>query len=167
MKQLWILRHAHAEPFADEATDFERRLDKRGVREAEAMAALAGSLQLQFERVVVSPAARTLATAQQMAQVLAIPLRHVHADERIYLAQRKTLVAIVRALPDECGSVLLVGHNPGVSRLVRWLTDDDGIDELRPATLVGVAADLRHWSDADAGLFERLRVLRPEDADRR
>ena len=73
-------------------------------------------------------------------------------------------MSIVRALPADCSRALLVGHNPGVSRLAHWATEDARLDELRPATLVGSRADIASWSDAGQGLFERLRVLRPEDA---
>jgi phosphohistidine phosphatase len=164
MKELWILRHAHAEPYLDEKTDFDRHLDARGRREAASLGRLALALQLGFDQVLVSPAARTRATARGITDALGIPRGQVREEAGIYLADRKALVGLVRALPADCHRVLLVGHNPGVSRLVRWATDDDDCDDLRPATLVGTRADLKRWDDAEKGRFERLRVLRPEDA---
>jgi len=166
VKELWILRHAHAEPYHDEATDFARRLDRRGVSEAEAIGRLAAILELRFDLVLASPAARTLATAEAVCRALddAAPRPQLREEPAIYLADRRTLVAILRALPDGCERTLIVGHNPGVSRLVHWATDDDRLGELRPATLVGTRAEVGLWSEADQGAFERLRVLRPEDA---
>ena len=61
---------------------------------------------------------------------------------------------------------LLVGHHPGISRLARWLTDDDELDEFTPATLLGTGAELDRWEDAERGLFQRLLLLRPADAHR-
>ena len=164
MKELWILRHAHAEPYVDDVADFERRLDARGRSEADAIGRLAATLQLGFQLIVASPAARTLATARAVAAALSMGDSGLREDAAIYLADRKTLVSIVRALPADCSRALLVGHNPGVSRLAHWATEDARLDELRPATLVGSRADIASWSDAGQGLFERLRVLRPEDA---
>lgn len=166
MKQLWVLRHAHAEPYVGESTDFQRQLNERGRREALAMADLAQRHELAFDRVVVSPAARTLATAVELVRALRIPRGHVHEDGRIYLADRASLVEIVRGLPHHCERALLVGHNPGISRLARWLTDDDELDEFTPATLLGTGAELDRWEDAERGLFQRLLLLRPADAHR-
>ncbi len=166
MKQLWILRHAHAEPYVGEAGDFQRQLDDLGRREALAIAALARQHELRFDRVVVSPAVRTLATAAEVVAALGIPREHVHADERIYLANRARLVEIVRHLPSDCERALLVGHNPAISGLARWLTDDDDLGEFEPATLLGAGATLERWADLDRGLFERLCVLRPAAAGR-
>ena len=164
MKELWILRHAHAEPYRDEATDFERRLDARGEAEAAAIGRLCAALHLDFGYILASPAARTLATAKAVAGALAAASPKFLENPSIYLADRRTLVSIVRTLPADCGRALIVGHNPGISRLAHWATEDDRLDELRPATLVGTRADLDHWADAGEGLFERLRILRPEDA---
>ncbi len=164
MKELWILRHAHAEPYVDEAGDFARRLDGRGRAEAAAIGRLAAALHLNFDHVLASPAARTLATAQALVTAVPDGTARVHEEPAVYLADRHALVAMVRALPARCQRALIVGHNPGVSRLVQWATGDEQSEELRPATLVGTRADLDHWPDAMPGLFERLRVLRPGDA---
>ena len=164
MKELWILRHAHAEPYRDEESDFARRLDGRGESEAAAIGRLCAALHLGFDCILASPAARTLATARAVALALADAGPKFLENPSIYLADRRTLVAIVRSLPEDCSRALVVGHNPGVSRLAHWATEDDRVGELRPATLVGTRADIDRWSDADEGLFERLRILRPEDA---
>jgi phosphohistidine phosphatase len=164
VKELWILRHAHAEPYRDEATDFARRLDPRGESEATAIGRLCAALHLDFDQIVTSPAARTLATAATVATALARGRHRIREEPGIYLADRKTLVALVRALPAECSRVLIVGHNPGVSRLAHWAIEDDSFGEIRPATLVGTRADIDLWTDADPGLFERLKILRPEDS---
>jgi len=99
VKELWILRHAHAEPYRDEATDFGRRLDARGQSEAAAIGRLCAALHLRFEHIVASPAARTLATAEAVATALAVGRHQFREEPRIYLAERRTLVALVRSLP--------------------------------------------------------------------
>lgn len=164
MKELWILRHAHAEPYRDEATDFDRALDARGRGEADALGRLARRLELCFDHVILSPARRTRSTAAGIIDALAIPGAHVEEHAGIYLAERQRLSELVRTLPAAADRVLLVGHNPGVSRLAQWALDDDDLDEFRPATLLGLRTDVARWDDVARGLFERLRLLRPEDA---
>jgi phosphohistidine phosphatase len=163
VRELWILRHAHAEPYVDEATDFDRALDPRGRSEAEALGRLAARLALAFDYVIVSPARRTRSTAAGIIGALSIPAARVEEHAGIYLAERRMLADLVRALPATAGRALLVGHNPGVSRLAQWALDDADLEEFRPATRIGMRADIDQWTDAGPGLFERVRTLRPED----
>ncbi|MBS0395544.1 MAG: histidine phosphatase family protein [Proteobacteria bacterium] len=163
MKHLTLVRHAHAEKHDSDIEDFERRLDKRGRREAEAMAELAHALGLHPDHIVTSPSVRTVSTAKEFARALGFPLQRIRHDDRIYLAERSMLVTILRSTPASCRHVLLVGHNPGVSRLARWLTDDEALGDLVPAAVCALRADLDRWADLDAGLFERVALRYPDD----
>ena len=163
MKQVTILRHAHADKQHSDAEDFERRLDKRGRREAEQMADLGYALGLRPDHILASPALRTISTAKEFAHALGYPLSKIRDDERLYLADRGVLATILRAVPVARRHVLLVGHNPGLSRLARWLSGDDSIADLPPAGLCTLQADIASWADLDAGLFERVRVRWPDD----
>lgn len=165
MKFVTIVRHAHAEKHEADVEDFERRLDKRGRREAEEMAELAHALALRPDHIVTSPAVRTVSTAKEFARALGFPLQKIRHDDRIYMADRAALVTILRAVPAACRHVLLVGHNPGLSRLAKWLTDDDSIGDLAPAALCALkGADVERWADVDAGAFERVALRWPGDA---
>ena len=163
MKQITILRHGHAEKQDRDAEDFERRLDKRGRREAEQMAELAHALGLKPDHILASPAARTLSTAKEFARALGFPLPKIRHDDRLYLAERAALAAILRTVPAARRHVLLVGHNPGVSRLARWLSGDDAIADFPPAGLCTLQADLGSWDELDGGQFECVQRRWPDD----
>jgi phosphohistidine phosphatase len=163
MKLVTIVRHAHAEKHDGDVEDFERRLDKRGRREAEQMADLAQALGLRPDHVVSSPAVRAISTAKEFARSLNFPLQRIRHDDRIYLAERSTLATILRSTPATARHVLLVGHNPGVSRLVSWLTGDDAGGDLPTAALCTLGGSLERWSELDGGLFEQVRLRWPDD----
>ena len=163
MKSLTIVRHAHAEKHDADVDDFERRLDKRGRHEAEKMAELAHALGVHPDHVISSPAMRAISTAKEFARALALPLPKIRHDDRVYLAELATLVTILRALPDSVRHVLLVGHNPGLSRLVTWLGGDPAIGDLPTAALCTLKADIEHWADLDAGRFDAVRLRWPDD----
>ena len=163
MKQLTIVRHAHAEKHADEAEDFERRLDKRGRREAEQMAELGHSLGVRADYIVSSPAVRAISTAKEFARALGYPLPKIRHDDRIYLADVATLATVVRAIPQSARHALLFGHNPGLSRLVAWLSGSTAQGDLPTAGLCTLRADLERWHDVAPGLFEVVRLRWPED----
>jgi phosphohistidine phosphatase len=163
MKHVTIVRHAHAEKLGSDIEDFERRLDKRGRKEAEQMAELAHSLGVRADYILSSPAVRAISTAKEFARSLGYPLQRIRHDDRIYLAERTTLVSILRATPASCRHALIVGHNPGISRLAAWLTGDDSIGDLQTGALCTVKADIDEWPEIAAGTFERVRLRWPED----
>jgi len=163
VKQLTIIRHAHAEKFSLDREDFERRLDKRGRREAEQMAALGHALGVRADYIVSSPAVRAISTAKEFARALGYPLPRIRHDERIYMADVATLATVLRAIPPGSGHALLFGHNPGVSRLVAWLSGTDAHGDLPTAALCTLHADLERWQDLAAGGFEVVRLRWPGD----
>jgi phosphohistidine phosphatase len=163
MKHITIVRHAHAEKQGTDIEDFERRLDKRGRKEAEQMAELAHSLGVRADHFVSSPAARAISTAKEFARSLGFPLQKIRHDDRVYLGERATLVAILRSTPASCRHVLIFGHNPGMSRLATWLTGDDSLGELPPAAFCTVKAAIDDWHAIAAGAFEKVRLRWPED----
>ena len=150
-KHLWLLRHAHAAAHADTGEDFERLLDARGRLEAEDIGRQARGLGIALDHIVASPAARTQATAKAIARALQLPIERIRYDERIYEAERTTLATIVRALPSTAYDVLFVGHNPGISKLARWLTDDDSLPEFAPATLQLLVTEIDAWTHLGRG----------------
>jgi phosphohistidine phosphatase len=164
MKQITIVRHAHAEKHDGDVEDFERRLDKRGRREAEQMAELAHALAVRPDHIVSSPAVRAISTAKEFARSLGFPLKRIRHDDRIYLADRATLVTVLRSTPAACRHVLLVGHNPGVSRLAAWLADDDTLGDLPTASLCTLKGRLDAWAELAEGAFEKTRLRWPDDA---
>ena len=163
MKLVTIVRHAHAEKHDGDVEDFERRLDKRGRREAESMAELAHSLGMRADHLLSSPAVRAISTAKEFARSLSFPLPKIRHDDRIYLAERATLVTILKATPAAYRHVLLFGHNPGLSRLAAWLSGDATIGELPTGAMCTLKAPIDSWEAIGAGAFELLRLRWPED----
>lgn len=121
-RTLVILRHAKSDWSGGEP-DRERPLAPRGRRQApEAGAWLAAHLDVP-ELAVVSPAVRARATWELVAAELPedVPIR---VEEKVYAGSGRELREVLGSLPLEVGSVVLVGHNPGVEDLVQELTGD-------------------------------------------
>jgi len=84
-------------------------------------------------------------------------------DERLYAASASQLLGVVRALPDEVDTVVLVGHNPGVEDLVSLLT---GEPVPMPTSALAVIRLADSWSSAGQSR-ETLRAAgRPPAASR-
>jgi phosphohistidine phosphatase len=126
---LWLLRHAKtvADP-PPGGDDFDRVLAPRGRRDAEALALLIGATGkglglgkvLLPQVALVSPAARTVATADLVLQGMGTPA----VQERpldLYGAEPDEVLERLRLVPDEITSVMVVGHNPTAHALARGL----------------------------------------------
>jgi phosphohistidine phosphatase len=117
MTRLVLLRHAKAVPHGA-AKDFDRALEPRGRVEAGRAARLLADLGLAPDVAVVSPARRTLETWAQVEPYL--PAAAVEHDATVYEADAKALLDCAARRP-EAGTVLIVGHNPGLKDLARLL----------------------------------------------
>ena len=82
----------------------------------------------RLDLVVHSDARRTRETWEALEPELAAgggEAGEVRPSSRVYEADARTLVDVLRAVPDDVGTVLLVGHNPGVQDLVVDLAGRD------------------------------------------
>jgi phosphohistidine phosphatase len=102
----------HAEASWDAETDRERPLSERGAAAACLMGETIASRGCRLQLIVSSPAKRALQTATLFAETPGVDCEVVF-DERIYEADRRTLLEIAARLSDALDSVMLVGHNPG------------------------------------------------------
>lgn len=120
MGTLVLLRHGKSDWSGDEP-DHLRPLARRGRRQVpEAGRWLAdhvGSIDL----AVVSSAERTRETWRLAAAELEVP-PPVREDDRVYAASARALLGVLRDVPAEARTVVLVGHNPGVEDLLESLT---------------------------------------------
>jgi phosphohistidine phosphatase len=119
-RQLIVLRHAKSDWPAG-IPDKDRPLAKRGRRDAPAAGRWLAEHVGRIDLVVHSDARRTTETwAAVEAELIAGGGRigKVKASARVYDASAEALLEVLRAVPDDVGRVLLVGHNPGVQDLV-------------------------------------------------
>jgi phosphohistidine phosphatase len=156
VKRLWLLRHAKAVSAETAPADFTRQLAERGERDARWISERLASGPHRPARIVASPAARTRRTAEIVAEVLARPSSSLVFDERLYLAAAGTLAAAVMATANDVESLLVVGHNPGLSELALDLVPELPLDDLPTSGIVGIDVDAASWSELETAR-KRLR----------
>ena len=176
---LWLLRHAKtvSDPPAG-GTDFDRVLAPRGRRDATALGrlfagkgeglgpALFGVPRPQV--ALVSPAARTAATAELVLAGMADPPER-RFDKALYGADPEEVLTFVRALPDDVTSAMVVGHNPTALELSQGLLSPRAKKALSaavrhgfPTCALGVYAfDVDRWADVVAGTAKLVALLSP------
>jgi len=128
MHELILLRHAEAVPIAGGGDDRQRPLSPRGEQEAQAAGLWLAAHGLLPQRVLCSPTRRTNETTRlALAAIEGAPVPQV-ADE-IHDATPGELLVLLDQHED-AGTVMLVGHNPGIERLVALLVEGRS-DEFR------------------------------------
>ena len=148
-RRLVLLRHAKS-AWPDGVPDPQRPLNERGRRDASAAGRWLRTYIDGLGAVVCSPARRARETWVLVAAELDDPPVPT-VDERIYTGPPADLLAVVRDLPDDAGTALLIGHNPGVAELVDLLSGDDR--EMRTASIAVLSWD-GAWADADADVAQ-------------
>lgn len=142
-RTLILLRHAKSDWSGDEA-DVARPLAKRGRRQARDSGRWLAARGHSVELAVVSPANRARSTWDLVSAELHVPPR-TRIDDRVYAASGTGLLDVVRGLPDEVLTVIMVGHNPGVEDLVAVLT---GESVPMPTSALAVIELSGPWSTA-------------------
>jgi phosphohistidine phosphatase len=171
MKRLTLLRHAKSSWDDPVARDFDRPLNAKGHRAGRTVGLEMRRLDLTFDAVVASPAARVIETLEEVTQGFGEPLSPYY-DERIYLASLDALLELVRATDDSIDSLLLVGHSPGLEQLALHLAGvkDKALRrsvEVKYPTgaLVEISLPVERWQDVNDGEGTMIRFVRPRDND--
>jgi len=159
VKRLTLMRHADARWKDASLSDLDRPLNRRGIAAAEAMARRLQELELVPDLLLASPARRTQQTAEILARELALP--RVLCEESLYLAGADELMKTVQATGPRVAHLLLVGHNPGVSELVRQLAPQRGSHALGTAALCSITFEAAHWSAINAACVTDVQCAEP------
>lgn len=114
MRELILLRHAHAEQATSGETDLDRPLSAEGHAEADAAGRWLLAQQLTPDRVLCSPSRRTRETLERV--LAAVGYVDQRLEETMYEASSGTLAALADAHRD-VERLMLVGHNPGLEQL--------------------------------------------------
>ena len=165
-KQLLVMRHAKSSWSDEGLTDFQRPLNKRGLRVAPQMAEFIHLQGLTPDLIVSSAASRAKMTAELfVGNCKDVGAEHLTFTKEFYHAPAEVYCEFVGRFADESvGTLLLVGHNPGLEDLVEKLT---GSWQVMPTAAIAhfdLGAD--SWSDIDDSFKAKLKNLwRPKEID--
>jgi phosphohistidine phosphatase len=156
LHRLVVLRHAKS-AWPPGVPDHQRPLGPRGLRDAPAAGRALAAADCLPDLALCSTAVRARRTWELAAAQWGTPPRVRH-DARLYAAGVPDLLEVVHEVPDRVGTLLLVGHNPGLEDLVLTLAGDaldDALEEVRtkfPTSAIAVLAWRGHtWRDLGPG----------------
>lgn len=168
MARLFIFRHGKTEFTSPTGRDRDRRLVSRGVRNSLQMAELMQKHMPCPEVILVSPAARTIETAEKVISVFGNEPEVIH-DDRLYLADGDTLFDVITSKAGEARVAMVIGHNPGLFILAHLLMAEDGnratksLSDFPTAALADMVFEAETMKDLSYDSGQLLSLLRPRE----
>ena len=133
MRRLILLRHAKSDWSKAGQADHDRALNARGRKTAPRMGSYLAEQSLVPDLVIASTAVRVRDTLDLVLGALGRSPK-VTSDRRLYEADAEDILDVVRETKAAVHTLLVVGHNPGLSDLSELLIAS-GSDEAQRAML--------------------------------
>jgi phosphohistidine phosphatase len=158
MKTVYLCRHAKSSWDNPALDDFDRPLNKRGMRDAPFMGDILRKKVAPPDLIYSSPAKRAISTAVQIADAFDIEENKIIQKQIIYDAVVSDLVKIINNTEDNLDIIMMFGHNPTFTMTSNYLSDKY-IDNIPTCGFVQIDFDFDSWSliNGNAGrliLFE-------------
>ncbi len=148
MKYLYIIRHAKSD-WDNQLQDFDRPLNQRGKNDAPKMGK---HLKENFDfpdLMISSSANRAISTARLIANELEYSLDKIIENKNLYHASPQSILKVLWEVAPEVETIFLFGHNPGLSDLVSYLTDEP--TELKTCCVAKLDFEMDDWNGLVAG----------------
>lgn len=150
MKYLYLVRHAKSSWDDLSLEDAKRPLNDRGMRDAPRMAKRLKEKEVTIDQMLSSHAVRALATCRNFSNVLRYPEENIIIQPSLYHASEDGMLQVVHGLNDTLDTVMIVGHNPGLTDFANSLTGEL-IANVPTSGIVAIAFDVDSWKDITWG----------------
>ncbi len=169
-KTVLLLRHAKSSREDPEVADFDRPLTRRGQRDAPRLGKWMHETGHKPDLVLCSDAKRARETWAGLAETLQSAAPALF-ERGLYMANAKALIHRLHRLAGNVGSVLVIGHNPGLEDTARALADGKGeaLERMRrkfpTAALARLDFDLEDWRNLEPGSGRLSHFVTPTELD--
>ena len=156
MKTLYLIRHAKSswdDPLQD---DFDRPLNKRGMKDAPRMGKRLQEMDIHPDMLLSSPAERALSTCMLIAEKIGYSARNIHTDQRLYHAGEDQLLAVVHGFHDGNDEIMIFAHNPGLTDFANRLNHDLVTDNIPTCGVVALQFAVNSWKEV---VWEKGKLL--------
>jgi phosphohistidine phosphatase len=150
VKTLYIIRHAKSSWVDVGLRDFDRPLSERGEKDAPRMGKRLKERAVVPDLLLSSPAKRAIKTGKFIAKALDYPKEKIVQDKRLYHADADAILAILSTMNDAHDTVLLFGHNPGLTEFANMLLNQT-IMNIPTTGVVAGRLSIVSWKNVKPG----------------
>ncbi len=166
--RLTLIRHAKSSWKDAALADHDRPLNKRGRRDAPRMGERLRARGFAPDAIFTSTALRARLTAHAIAEACGLEDR-LRAKKALFHADPEDVIELADAMAAKGGHrhVAVVGHNPGLTELVAWLTAD-ALENLPTCGVATIAVEGERYADGrdHRGRLELLETPKNDPARR-
>ena len=130
-QQLYLLRHAEAEPWSPLGNDFSRSLSSNGSHHAQLVSNWAFKTLQSPDTILCSPAKRTRQTLAPLLSLWSQLLAYTDFVDSMYGASLNMLQTLAEDAFSYSERLLMVGHNPGIMQMLVNVLPADQATEIK------------------------------------
>ena len=161
MKTLFIVRHGEASWDSPELSDYKRPLLKEEINISKTVANYLCEKKIIVNKIISSSAVRAMETAKVSAPIINFPKGKIEIMKELYLAELNEIFDVLYAIDDEFDSVMIFGHNPGLTELANAFLDKI-VDNLPTTAVVSVKINNEKWTDISVSEYSTNFIVFPE-----
>ncbi len=159
IRHLYVLRHAKSSWDDPELADHERPLAERGREAAQLLSEHLQREGIEPELVICSAARRAQETLERVD-----PTCERSLEDALYGASAGDWIERLKRVPDGLRSVIVIGHNPALQKLVLALGGPDrAVEDKFPTAALAHLTFACQWSELQPGCATLAGVVRPKD----
>lgn len=144
MKELILIRHAKSDWSNPNLTDFDRPLNKRGIKNAPLMAKKLKTLLNENPNLIISsPSLRTKQTLEYFLKEFDYKGEIVFED-KIYETSYLELLEVIKNVDDTKNKIFVIGHNPALNDLLDVFIDDFNLN-IPTSAILKLDFDTSSW----------------------
>lgn len=160
MKRLFLLRHAEAAN--DSAIDSERKLTDAGILKCQEISANLRNYIADIDLILSSNSVRTRETIENTLENLDIKKPKLYYTSDLYNCLESDLLQYLQYFEQRLGmvanNIILVNHNPAISHLTNFLSQNsinspyypEVVKGFSPGSLALFKANIKSWNELDS-----------------
>lgn len=146
MKRLILIRHAKSDWSQEGLTDHERTLNVRGKRDIPIMASILIRKYPTPDIILCSDAVRTKETIEGIIK-LGFKYKELVYSHKLYLTSVEKIEMELSTLPSHVETVMLCGHNPGLSDFLITMCNTGDIRGFPTLGTALMVLNIDEWTD--------------------
>lgn len=160
MKKVYIVRHAKSSWREIELEDIDRPLKQKGVEAAYDLGFKLKQKNELPDAILSSPATRAIHTAIILARVLQFSMHQIEINGQLYESGIDSLTDCIKKTGNQLSSVMLVGHDPGLTSLVNHMARLN-LEKINTAGAICLQFDCAAWEEISPENCTYLFTLKP------
>jgi len=162
MKNLLIMRHAKSDWNHENSSDFERPLNKRGIKAAPFMGKEIKKRNKIPDIIISSPANRAKTTAKLFAEKSDYT-KEIIFEKDFYFGHIENVIDKLKSIDSSIDRIMIVGHNPTWEHFVTELSKNYPYVTMPTAAIASINFDIENWSDLKYGIGNLEWLIKPKE----